>query len=144
MTDPSEEILDAIETTLQGNLKYPASTGDVWHIYPDDPGGERLGRCVVMTDLNMYDDGGDDTLDCDLTLEVVDGGRYVGAAKLAPVNSIGSQIMNLLSKKDISMSSYLMTVLPFLEDGNVFREFIKPGLIVPRKVMRFRFSVKEK
>ena len=143
MTDPSEEILDAVETTLEGNLKYPASTGDIWHVYADDPRGEG-GRYVVMVDLNMYDDGGDNTLDCDLTIEVVDGGRYVGNAKTAPVNSIGSQIMALLSKKNISMTNYKMTVLPFLEEGDVFRDIISSGMVVPRKVLRFRFSCKEK
>jgi len=37
-----------------------------------------------------------------------------------------------------------MTVLPFLEEGDVFRDIISTGMIVPRKVMRFRFSCKEK
>lgn len=142
MTDPSEEILDAIETTLQGNLKYPATTGDVWHVYADDPNADSR-RCVVLVDLNMYDDGGDDTLDCDLTIEVMDGGQYIGAAKTAPVNAIGSQIMALLSKKAIAMTSYKMTVLPFLEENNIFKDIISSGMVVPRKVMRVRFSCKE-
>jgi len=143
MTDPSEEILDAIETTLEGNLKYPATTGDVWHVYADDPKGAS-GRYVVLVDLNMFDDGGDDTLDCDLTIEVVDGGKYVGNAKLAPVNAIGSQIMALLAKLDISMTTYKMTVLPFIEDNDVFRDINPDNTVSPRKVMRFRFSCKEK
>ena len=143
MTDPSEEILDAIETALEGNLKYPATTGDLWHVYADDPKGDS-GRYVVLVDLNMFDDGGDDTLDCDLTLEVVDGGRYIGNARLAPVNAIGSQIVSTLSKKALTMTSYKMTVLPFLEDNNVFRDINPDGSISPRKVMRFRLSCKEK
>ena len=142
MTDPSQEILEAIETTLEGNLKYPATTGDLWHVYTDDPKGDGM-RCVVLTDLNMYDDGGDDTLDCDLTIEIMSGQVYIGQAKLAPVNSIASQIMALLAKLDIAMTTYKMTVLPFIEEMDVFPDNIGNG-IIPRKVMRLRFSVKEK
>lgn len=143
MTDPSQEILQAVETALEGNLKYPATTGDLWHVYSDDPKGN-IGRYVVLVDLNMFDDEGDDTLDCDLTLEVVDGARYVGNAKLAPVNAIGSQIVALMAKVDISMTTYKMTVLPFIEEADVFRDINPDNTISPRKVLRFRFSVKEK
>jgi len=142
MTDPAQEILTAIQTALNGNLKYPASTGDNWPVYLSLPKSDGY-RYVVLTSLNWYDDGGDNDMDCDLTIEVWSGQRYVGQAPVAPMNSISSQIVALLSKKSISMTTYFMRVLPYLEEADIF--FDDTGLgVIPRKVLRFRFVCREK
>ena len=144
MTDPSEAILTAFYNLLEGNLKYPATTGDVWHVFMGMP-QQGVGRCVDLSTLDMFDDDGNDTLDCVLTMEVVDGTPYAGGFKTAPVNSIGSQIVALVAKKDFTITGYTFTVLPFLEGNELFKDIISQNnlnLITPRKVMNFRFSCK--
>jgi hypothetical protein len=139
MNDPSQEILTAFEDVLDGHLTHQ---GDTWPVYLENPKSEGAGY-VVLTDLNWFDDGGDDDMDCSLSMEIVSNQPTIGQMKLSHVNAISSLIVGLISKKNIAMTSYLMRVLPYIEDNDIFFDEAPDGSII-RKILRFRFVCKKK
>jgi|GEM_PF-3941484 len=139
MTDPAAEILAAFETALNGKL---TNGSDNWPVYLSKPKSEGRGY-VVLSDLNWYDDGGDDDMDCSLTIEINNGTPTIGQVLLAPMNAIASTIVSLVSKIDISMTSYKMRVLPYIESNDLFWDESSYGAI-PRKVLRIRFICRKK
>lgn len=134
MTDPAAAILTAFETALNGNLTYQS---DNWPVYLSAPKSDGRGY-VVLSDLNWYDDSGDDTMDCSLVVEINNGTPTHGQVLLAPMNSVSSTIVSLVSKINISITGYRLDVLPYIESNDLFWDESPYGAI-PRKVIRIRF-----
>jgi len=140
MIDPSSEILTAFYTALNGNLSY---SGTSWGVYTSVPKSD-ADKFVVLEELSISDDITKDhnKWDCSLTIEVI-GSISIGQVSMKPVDSITSQILNLLFKKSLSMTSFSMTVLPWFEDISKYTDLVGSGILA-RKSIRLRFGVQEK
>ena len=139
MKDPSEEIVDAIVTLLDGNLTYNSVN------YPvlTDPPDNRVPRYVGIENLILRNSVTKDKsiTDANLELQVVTLGqsRKTGWGSAA---GISDSIFRLLVGVAFTMTNFTISVKPYLDATYKFREKVSAGTR-HIKVLRFSFTVQE-
>lgn len=139
MKDPSDEILTAFYTALNGNLSYG---GNNFPVYTSAPRSTDY-RYVHLAGLNLTDDSAKDMFisDCALIIEIVDD-VYKIRGTFKGVNDISNDILQLIIKTRLSMTNFTMTVTPWLEDADYFMDNVDIGQL-PRKALIVRFGVQQ-
>lgn len=132
MKDPSIEIYTAIETLLSG-LTYG---GRIWNVYMDIPFNKSL-QYIWLKDVYFTEDGTEDyyITDCTITIEVGASGRKQLGNKTA-INSIKTQILQLLIKKNLSLSGFVVCYGPILESSVVIPNEVSEKGILNREELR--------
>ena len=139
MKDPTTEILTALITALNGNLKYNSADYPVYTIVPKSVDYDY----VLIDDIDFTDDSMKDRFDSSGTflVDVVTADAQDNASMLA-ANSITNQIMNILVKQDLKMTNFTFSVTPFMDTTIPLRNQTNTAYIL-RKLTRFRFWVVE-
>jgi hypothetical protein len=141
MIDPSTDILQAVYTALNGNLSYD---GVNYPVYTFAPKSESY-NYVVLSEIDLFDASmkqRDFDLEGTLLIDVVTVNAPDNASMLAS-NSINSQILTLLIKQDLPMTSFNFTVTPFLDTSNSVKEETETAVIC-RRLTRLRFWIQQK
>ena len=139
MKDSTTELYEAVYTMLNGNLIYNTVNYPVYTSVPKSADY----NYVVLKDVTFLDDGTQDTYisDCTMLIDIVTGGFKNRGTKV-PMNSISSQILQLLAGQDISMSNFTISVHPHLANANEIEEMTEVSIIY-RKLLRLRFTVQQ-
>ena len=141
MKDPSDEILTAFYTALNGNLSYGGSNFPVYTVAPKS----EYYRYVFLTELDVTDDSTKDkfTTDCTLIFEIVDK-VYKKRSTYKAVNSIANSILLLVIRQSLTMTNFDMTVKPWLfRPMEIFLDPVDLG-VLPRKTIPINFKVQQK
>lgn len=109
MKDPTQEILDGIETVLSGNLTYGSTT---FSIVQDVPRVDKY-RHVWINQVRVEEDGTDDKFISNIGIDieiVASGFKQRGQRKV--VNNISNQLLELLIVGDVTLTNFVVTHRP--------------------------------
>lgn len=137
MKDPTDAIITAFYTTLNGQLSYNSKN---WPFKTFGEASEDYDN-VMLTDVTVGDDGSQtqNITDCSVILDVRQGSKNLGSWKAT--NSVSDQIVQLLVKKPISFTGYGLTRDIFFS-SNLVTEYTGEYIIM-RKILRFTFKLQE-
>jgi hypothetical protein len=138
MTDPTQDIMSALYTVLNGNLSYNSVDYPVYTVPPKSGF-----NYVLIEDIAIQDDSTKDYYDFNIlvTFEVVtsdahDAGSFVAA------NNISTDLTTLLVGQAFSIDNHTVEVEPFVDVIQPQLEMVDTALIV-KKYIRLRFWIKQ-
>jgi hypothetical protein len=139
MKDPTDEILTAFYSALNGNLTY----SDVnWPVYTSADTDQNY-NYVLLDDVFLTNDMTKDAFISEGTILIdIVGGAMGKRGTLKGVNSICNQILLLVIKKDLTLTNFAWEVLPYLDSVNIIKEEQETSIII-RKLLRLRFSIEQ-
>lgn len=113
MKDPSSDILTAIQGMLT-SITYDSETITVYKDAANINGMKK--KFILLNDITLSDSSTGDTNGTEGSLEIevhTSGWGFQGNRACA--DSISSQILQALVRKNISMTSYTVSVMPYLQ-----------------------------
>jgi len=139
MKDPSDAILTAFYTALNGNLAYGSTDFPVYTFAPKAD----VYNYVLLEDVSLVDDSTKDRYESEGTIliEVVHGGMSKRGT-LKGVNDVGNDILLLTVKTAITVSGFTWAVTPYVDNINILKEPTETSIIA-RKLIRLRFIIRQ-
>lgn len=143
MKDPSDELIGALETALEGNVTYSAVAIPVYTMVKE--WSERTcDQYIHLSEVRYTMDGSpkDGSISegtVDIYVDTFFTGKNEGSKK--PVNSIANQIGQLIDQS-FSLSSFTM-VLGRVSDMEDFDYELDPQGVVFRKLITYSFIIEE-
>jgi len=140
MKDPSKAIYDAFHTALNGNLKY-----DSKNVHIIRSRAEVKKRNYVLLDyLESNDDITGDSFDSECTLRIeIRVGPYMQQGYNDILFDISSSLLQLIIKKELTISGFSWDVTPFLSFMRNYEERIDNEGIYKIKELLIKFNVSE-
>ena len=137
MKDPSDQIIGAFYTALNGNLSYGSTN---WPVYTSSPSGTDY---VLIGDLDLVDASAkiERLHEGTIIVEVVNGGNNKTFSR-KKVNDISDDILSRIAYVYLTMTGFSFVVAPYVEAMNTFEETTDTEIVV-RKLITFRFIVQQ-
>ena len=139
MKDPTQEIVDGVETILSGNLTYDGTT---YSIVQDLPRVVKF-RHVWLRTIRANEEGTKDKYltNCELEIEVV-GSGYKHKGARAAINSITNQLLQLLIDQSITLTNFTLFIKPHTVSMFEIEEMLDDD-IIKRKNITMQLSVQQ-
>lgn len=137
MKDPSDQIIGAFYTALNGQVSYGGTT---WPVYTSAPSGSNY---VLIGDLDLTDASAkiERLHEGSIVIEVVNGGN-VKIVTRKKVNDISNDVIEKVAYQSLSMTGFSFVVLPYLAATQTMEEMNDTELVV-HKLMTFSFIVQQ-
>lgn len=107
MIDPTNDIMDAVQTLLSGNVSYNGNNYAVIRSRRET----KSHRWVMLESFNDTDDSNDTTTKYEGILRLIIGAYFKHSGNAKAINSVATQVETLLAGTYLTMPNYY-TVLP--------------------------------
>jgi len=138
MKDPTGAIYDSVYGILNGRLAYGGNTYDVYTIPPKD----KINRYVLIDNLSFKDASTGNTNDYECLLQILIEDSGVKRISTNRINSISSQVFNILLKRKWQIAGFEITSGPLLDNTEIVK-FNTETEIILNKTIILTFNIQE-